>query len=240
MSFNINEFSAEINKMGLAKSNLFYTFISLPPNLSFLNSEISDKQLRFLCKSASLPAMSVSTNGNQPQSYGMSELRPTAFDPQTVSFIFMVDSGFSTVRFFHRWMQSIVNYNDSSGNEHEDEQNKLPYIFEYKDNYVSTVETVVYSHHSTSSRYLYRFGNAYPTNVGEIQVSWDAGAEILSLPVSFTFDRFFVDGMGPTARGNASALPANLPSQGTISQSFPQASPIQDIVNQFTNISNIF
>jgi hypothetical protein len=246
MAFNINEFSAQMNKRGLAKNNMFLVTITVPNSMGFLNSEIPSKELQFLCKSSSLPSLDIATQDVRMQGWGKIEKRPSDFTKNNLNLIFMVDSEFATLRFFHRWMQGIVNWNELNGENSEDPQGKLPYEFEYKKNYTAMIQIDVYSDNLSNLKYTYRFSGAFPVTIGNIELAWENASEIMTLAVSFAYDSTDVDALAPTTTSNRAAFPTmNASSRGGSSGNigggsgggflnFNVAQPIQDIVNRVT------
>jgi hypothetical protein len=247
MSFNINQFQAQVSRRGLAKNNLFLTRISLPNSLNYLEENISTRELTFLCKSAAIPGMNINFSEYQPSGFGLHEKRPTDIRYGDLSLIFMVDSQFATMKFFKKWMQSIINYNTYDGYLQTDRQGKLPYHFAYKEEYAATVEILVYSGHDASSAYHYKFGNAFPIGIGSLDQSWENQGDIMTLPVGFAFDKFKTDSveLGQVRQPN---LSGNGPlSYISAANGFAQAiraidrpTSIQDAINQITNVTTVF
>jgi hypothetical protein len=251
MAFNVSEFSSQINRRGIAQSNLFFVRITLNENMSSILSagenSIPVRELSFFCRSASLPEVAVGTTPFKPKGFGPSEQRPTTFDYAPLSTVFMVDSNFGVVKFFHRWMQEIVNYDVSAGYFSESPAALLPYEFGYKEDYACQMELVVYAGPSEDKFYTYNFGNVYPIAVGSTDVAWENTAEVMTIPISFAYDELKVDGTvrgtatGGAGRG-ANGILSFLSSLNTFGQaisSIRRPRSIQDAVNQFTNINTI-
>lgn len=247
MAFNISDFSAQINKKGIAQTNLFFCRIILNENLSILNEEFPTRELTFFCRAANLPEVSVGTTPFKPKGFGPSEQRPTTFDYQPINTGFMVDSDFGVVKFFHRWMQEIVNYDVSGGYFSESPSSLLPYEFGYKDDYACTMEIIQYSGGLDNKFYTYKFGNVYPISIGSVPVSWENAAEVMTLPITFAFDELKVDG---TVRGTASegaergvngilSFLSAINSFGQAIKAIRKPNSIQDAINQYTNIKTV-
>jgi hypothetical protein len=195
MTFNISEFTSQINRIGIAKNNLFVVSINLPESLSYLNDKIAIRDLIFLCKDIKLPNLAVNALPYIPNTIGMVERRPVSMEYPILDAEFMVDSNFNVMKFFHRWIQGIINYDVSSGQySTAPGTNTLPFEIEYKSNYVSTITVDVYSDNIDYYKYRYVFGNAYPINVGGITPSWQESAQVMSMPVGFSYDTLKVDG----------------------------------------------
>lgn len=248
MAFNINDFQAQIARRGLAKNNLFLTRISLPNTLGYIEQEISTRELTFLCKSASIPAMNIDFAEFQPHGFGTHEKRPVDLKYGDLSLIFMVDSQFSTVKFFKKWMQSIVNFNSYDGYQQTDRQGKLPYHFAYKEDYAATIEILMYSGHNTEYTYQYKFGNAFPIGIGQLDQSWENQGEVMTLPVGFAFDKFKADGVefGQVAQPNnadTGSLLSFIASADGFAQAITQTDrprDVQDAINRVTNVTRTF
>lgn len=246
MAFNVSEFSAQINKHGLAQSNLFILRITLPASLRFLEEELGTNTLTFLCRSVDLPALGVETLDFRSRGFGPAEKRPIGMNFDPLQAIFMVDSNYGVLKFFHRWMQEIVNFDVEAGYTSSSPSALLPYEFGYKDDYECTVEVIMYSGPSQDRFYTYKFGKAFPITIGNIQEAWENSAELTTLPITFSYSELKVDGTerGVVAdqvnRGNS--IFGYLSSLNTFGQavnglSLPRS--IQDAVNQYTNVKTI-
>ena len=243
--FNINEFTAEVNKRGLAQNNLFFVTITLPNVLNALHDDVSARELSFLCRSVDLPGFEVGTMSVKHQGYGLAEHRPSNFEYQPLQTVFMVDGDFAVKKFFHRWMQEIVNY-DVDGGIISEVNGKLPFEFGYKSDFAATVSVHVYSTNTQTVEYTYKFGKAWPTSISGTQVAWENSAEIMTLPVTFTYSQLKVDGAltgeanGDLSRGNG--LLTYLSSLNSYAQAIKQLSTphsIQDLINEVSSVRTI-
>jgi hypothetical protein len=207
-------------------------------NLSEDNNILPD--LRFLCKSAVIPSMQISTNNIAPQNIGMIERRPVTMEQyDLLPLQFMMDSDFRTYKFFNRWIQTIVNHND------ENPVGNGVYYATYKDNIVSTVTIEVFSENEKS--YEVQLHNAFPINLGEIGLSWENSAEVMTLPIAFTYDRIKYSGIinGTTLDSTADSGINIFTSLTDLARLIGLVSPstganVQSIINDFTTLSNLF
>lgn len=233
MAFNIKEFSSQINTLGVAQSNLFVSLLSPPAGL---NGKITAQELRFLCRTVDVPEMAVATTDFRPMGMGAFERRPTSFTYSPFNAVFIVDSKFRVLNFFHAWMQTIVNYDAQGGPASTSRTGARLYEFGFKEDYVSNMSVVIFSSpvDDSSLTYTYTFGNIFPINIGNITVAWENEAELLLLPVTFTFDTLVVDGAQKgTVQDNV--LPSSMLSEGF------DASEIQTTANSFAErLGNIY
>ena len=205
MVFNISNFASKVGSTGLAKSNLFVANISSPASMNLpIQSD-----LQFLCKTVSIPGMEVSTTDIQPQGWGRTDSYATNFTKQNLSMIFMVDSDFAVTQYLHRWMQSIVNFNDVNGTSSVDGSNKRPYEFGFRDNYSGTIQVIVFSEKDPRRNYVYQFSGTFPVSLSGIDISWENNAEIMTITASFSYTSMAMSGMQDTK--TVSSLP---PSSG--------------------------
>ena len=247
MAFSINEFKSKVNQYGVAKDNLFVVDISGPN----LGAEFPQADLRFFCRSVEVPGLAAQTVEYQNQGHGHQEKRVTNMSFDDLQMIFMVDSSYRVQQYFHRWMQAIVNYdNRDYGREYN---GMLPFEVAYKDKVKGKVTVTAYGQNDGNLSYSYHFEEAYPITIGTTSLSWDNNDTLLTLPVSFTFNRFIpVKGVGVS--GAASPRPASstlgagtfgggsagglLPDLGSIFSDI--TTPIQNVVDQFTSVSSSF
>lgn len=178
MAFNITDFRAKINAVGLAKSNAFELFITPPASISTsgtggYNLEI----ISGLCKTAEIPALNPTTVDVKPYAYGPSEKRASGLEFEVLNTVFMVDEKFRVISFFRDWTNLMVDYR--SGN--------ASFIVGYKDNYIGTIEVHVYSGFNEKLKTKYTYYDAYPVTVGNISTSWENNAEVMNLPVGFAY-----------------------------------------------------
>jgi hypothetical protein len=210
MAFSITEFNSHINKHGVSKQNIFVVTITLPPKLSSIENYIPTRDLTFLCRQVTLPGFDVNAPMIYPQSLGVGERRAIGInDFEVVPMVFMMDSNFNVLKFFHRWMQSVVNYDTKAGyNSQLPGTTQAVYQVGYKKDYAATITIEVYSGNSPfGGKYTYVLKNAYPVNIGSVLENWEDTNTIMTLNVGISFDGLDVDG---TTRGEVSSNPFNM------------------------------
>lgn len=250
MSFNISEFVSKTNKHGFAKNNLFIVRITgnAPIQAMLENATLSGRNmplgdLVFYCRSADLPGFQVQTQDVFPQAFGTPDRRPASMQFQPFNSVFMVDSNFAVLKFFNRWIQSMVNYDKT--NSLGEVNGALPFELGYKEDYTATIEVIVYSVNDEKITYTYRMENAYPVSTGNITTAWENSAEIMTLPVTFSYDTIKVDGqavgiISDLVRGTG--LVQFLSSLDSVTQAIDMIKRprnIQDIVNATEGVRTI-
>jgi hypothetical protein len=235
VAFNVSEFSSKISQHGLSKDNLFILRIT-PPNFGEV---INPADLIFFCKSVDLPAMNVDTVDIQRSGWGKIERMPAGLPYDQLQAIFMIDTGFKVKAFFHRWLQSVVNFD--SANSSGSYNGLRPHQIAYKDDYVGTIEVIVYSYGNEEVTYVYKFFNAFPTNMGNITTSWESNDNIMTVPLTFTYDTFISDGVGPNTpyKGQTTSYSSLGGTIAPIINEIPIISSLSNAVDKFTTIANL-
>jgi len=231
MTFSIRDFSAQVNKAGLAKSNIFLVEITPPSGLG-----ADARQVMFMSKSVSIPGINLESGPvmNNPIGPPETVLHKIGKDPLSIQV--MMDSNFTVNQFFHNWMQLIVNFNSGQGVTN-DAGGKMPYEFGYRSEYTGVVTVRVFSQHMKDIYYEYVFSGAFPTTISGTEHSWENAAEIITLPVAFTYNDMSVSGVGggtvsEIGVGSREYSPTyrNIVEKIRTSQETPAA--VQNIVNQ--------
>lgn len=246
MAFSVSEFSAQLGKYGIARDSLFLVKI-IPPRT--LEADMPASDLMFFCNSITLPSLTMTTADIRRHGYGVIDRKPMDLPHDNLATTFMVDSTFKVKEFFHRWVQSIVNFDNSQGYNYE-YRNMLPFEIAYHEKYVGTIEVAVYSFNSEEIKYVYKFGNAFPVSIGDITTAWSNNNSYMVLPVQFAYDIYQVQGFGQSVKssrlnssrgfggGGVDGFITNLGDFGQSLDAFGIKTPIQDIVNQYTTVAS--
>ena len=247
MAFNISEFKARIDRLGgLARKNLFIAdivFNGRNTNIAVPNFTQSD--LRFFCKSATVPGLNIAVQEHYPNGFGLPHSVPTALQPDQLNLVFMLDSQHKVLNFFHQWMQKVVNYDVSKGMFAE-VGGQLPYEIGYKTDYASTIRIAVYS---TDSNTYYEFilYDAFPTQISPLDVAWEDKDSYATITVNFAYSGMKVTGAvegAPLTRGSrGNGLLEFINNIGASSQLINQGSlprSVQDAVDSFTRVRDAF
>ena len=240
MAFNLQEFRSQITKHGFAQQNLFIVRIYPPEQFA---PELPSSDLQFFASSATLPEFSLGTTDVVHNGMGAATKKPTGMEYPILPVTFFVDSNHNMLKFFHRWIQKIVNY-DRSGGPYGTlaDTGALPFEIGYKADYQSTIEIIVFPRHQDKKSYIYTFSNAYPINVGNISTSWsDEG--LMNLSVGFAYDTLKVSGVDTpkmlTGSNSANSLLTYFSTLNTVVQSFRDIDSPLDVQNAINQSSRV-
>jgi hypothetical protein len=245
MAFNVSQFKAQMDRLGgPSRASLFEVIIT--PKVAVV-SEASPRDLTFFCKNVAIPGMVFNATIYETPGQ-MRKAFPMSWNPEPVQAIFLLDSYHQVLSFFHSWSQSIVNYG-TAGGPFSEVDGKLPFEIGYKDEYSARITIRHYSVDYTTSGKFYEviLDNAFPIQMGDVDLAWENNDQFTVLPVSFQYDRIQFSGervgtpSARNSRGNGVLQLIN--SIGSIEQLIGQRiipTSVQDAVNRFTRVTNVF
>lgn len=248
MVFNIQEFKSKMNQYGgPALTNLFVV------ELYSSNSDfVPNGDIRFFCKTASLPSLTFDSIDYKPNTIGIPQAMPTGMGSDPIECVFMLDSDHKIMSFFHEWGQNIFNYDVSNGlyAPNSRDQDQLPYELGYKkgpSGYSMRMSIKHFSPHNPESYYECILEDVYPKTIGGINLSWEENDTPATLPVSFSYSSFKMSATstGPieNARSRGFGYLDDFASIGQRGQAFNtinRNNTLQNIVNRVTRVRNAF
>lgn len=185
--FSITTFLKELDKRGgPLTSNLFTVQIILPSNIRRADD---DRIASLFCEAAPMPGLSLGTD-DTIQRYGYGPTHRAVWGTVFTGFNmeFIVDAKGTIPAIFTKWIDSIVNFNDS---EHIMQANATgyPFMISYHDEYASTMK--VFSHDSLGNKVIATtYYDVFPTRLAEGQLSNSALNGYVKLTVSFSSTRW--------------------------------------------------
>jgi len=242
MGFNIADFKGVLSKHGLAADNLFMVSITGAPVGNKMGEDMN-----FFCRSVTLPEIDLQTTNYKKQAFGATTRRPIGLELPVLPTVFMVDSNFEMLKFFHAWVQKIVNYSTAAGNL-SSSGGLQPYEIGYQEEYgKATIVITVYSWHQEVITYQYKMTEVYPVQVGNITQAWANGGEVMTLPVGFAYDKIELTGESRGQLigqdGSTNGLLSYLSAINTFAQAIrglDRPTDLQSLINQGVNVSTIY
>lgn len=155
---------------GGARANQFRVQITFPAIIS--GGSAAAKDIVFLAKSASLPSsvlgdVNVQFRGRPVHFAGEREFEPWTIEVYT-------DTNFFVRSAFERWVDTIQNSETSGGV-------IQPSLYQVDMN-------VIQVDRNDNPIKTYKFKDAWPTNIGSIQLDWDDNNTIERFPVTFQYN----------------------------------------------------
>lgn len=171
---NINDFKTTLSGGG-ARANHFSVQLSMPSYAT--DGRNASQQAQFLCHSASMPA---STLQDIPVPYRGREVHiagERTFEPWTISIY--NDTDFVIRRALESWIERISNTTQVNGLTNPRDYQMQMQVYQLDRNGAVIKQ--------------YNFINAYPTQLSETELSYDAGSAIEQFQVTFTYDYWTTD-----------------------------------------------
>lgn len=169
----INEFKANMVGGG-ARPNQFVVRLNFPQRIANATTGIASRQSEFLCRAASLPPailqdIVVGFRGRPVHFAGERD-----FQPWTISVL--NDTNFNMRDALEYWSDRIVNFDRTNG------------LLSPQD-YMTDLEVTQLDRDDNPLK-TYVFYDAWPTTVGEIQLSFDQNNQIEEFPVQFSYNYY--------------------------------------------------
>ena len=178
----ISNFKSKLTGGG-ARANLFEVVLTFPDTAQ-PDSEVLEKA-RFLVKSANLPASNVSPIEVPFRGRTLKIAGDRSFESWTVTV--MNDTDFAIRSAFERWMNTINRLSDNTGLTNPADYQSDAYVYQL-DRDGSTLRS-------------YRFYDTFPTQVGPIELSYDAqGIQEFTVELQVQYWEA-IKGSGPNAGG---------------------------------------
>jgi hypothetical protein len=188
----ISQFKSKLSGGG-ARPNLFEVAITFPPGV-ILNlqgdgsGDFNGDKFRFLCKASSLPASSVNPIDVPFRGRVLKVAGDRTFEAWSVTVI--NDEDFNHRRSFETWMQNIAQYENHSGL-----NNPISYMGNATVYHLGRSPSTRQSSTSlaTDARIIaqYKFVDIFPTNLSEIDLSYDSSDTIEEFTVEFQVQYYY-------------------------------------------------
>lgn len=161
------------------------------------------ENLLFLCSATAIPGVQVQTTDIQPYGYGAIERRPTNAFFNSLRMNYYVDVSSTVYQFFTKWINSIVNFNDSAIGTRT--VNGAFYNeVRYKEEYATTITIYVYD--SAGNNFLeVQLKDAFPIELGQVNLTWGNYNSLAVLPINISYQNW-VSNYTPISQISASGL----------------------------------
>jgi hypothetical protein len=178
---------------GGARPNLFEVDVTFPPGINLQlqgdgTGNFDNDRFRFLCKAAALPASNVAPIDVPFRGRILKVAGDRTFDTWTVTVI--NDEDFNHRRAFEVWMQNVAQYENHSGLTNPASYMGQATVFQLGRN-ASTRQGAQDA--STNSNIIaqYKFIDIFPTNVSQIDLSYDTSDTIEEFTVEFQIQYYY-------------------------------------------------
>tara|TARA_B000000441_G_scaffold127396_1_gene107161 strand:+ start:2079 stop:2699 length:621 start_codon:yes stop_codon:yes gene_type:complete len=187
----IDKFKSRISG-GIARPNLFEVVLATPDGV--VDTDVNDFGIksRFLVKAAALPASNIAPISVPFRGRTLKIAGDRTFDEWTVTVI--NDTDFAIRSSMERWMNSIAKVSDNSGL-----TNPEDYIKDLKIYQLGRAEVAQNTQASETDMPIlrtYKFHGCFPTNVSQLDLSYDQSDALEEFTVTFQVQWWEADGNG--------------------------------------------
>ena len=196
----ISAFKSKLTGGG-ARPNLFEVDVTFPGTINLgiqgdgTGSFDSDR-FRFLCKAAALPASNVAPIDVPFRGRILKVAGDRTFDTWTVTVI--NDEDFNHRRAFEAWMQNIAQYGDHSGLTDPSSYMGQATVYQLGRT-ASTQQQSSDSNVNSNILAQYKFVDIFPTNISQIDLSYDTSDTIEEFTVEFQINYYYPESAGASA-----------------------------------------
>lgn len=166
---NISDFKAQLTGGG-ARANQFRVELTFPSYVTL--GVVAGQQAQFLCKSAQLPASTVENFGVQYRGRAVNFAGERSFAPWTIQVY--NDTNFNIRNAMEQWSNGIQNLTGTNGL-----TNPRDYQVDLQVHQLDRNGAIVKT---------YKFVDAYPTEIGTIELDYDTVNTIETFPVTFQYN----------------------------------------------------
>ena len=182
MAHTLSDFKKALSGGG-ARPNLFEVAIpTLPPEINYDSTAEGQANFSMLCKAAALPASNIAPIDVPFRGRIFKVAGDRTFDTWTVTII--NDQNFVIRNVMELWMQKIGQYGDGSGATDPAQYMVDAYVKQFKRSPSATgFNTPVGT--GLEAAALYKFYDIFPTNISQIDLSYDTSDTIEEFTVEF-------------------------------------------------------
>ena len=173
---DINDFIANISSQGIAKASTYEVIVTRPGG----NGDM--QMFKYRADGIDWPGRNITTTDSNYT--GVPYKIGTAVTYNDINMSVILSEDFREKIYIEEWQDMIVG-------KHRKEESGNMFNLSFYDDYIGTVEILQYNE-IDELVYSVKLIDAYPTTLGSMTSSWASSAEILKLPVSFTF-RYYKD-----------------------------------------------
>jgi hypothetical protein len=218
MAFNIQDWKS--TTVGFLRPSNFLVYI-YPPAWALRDGgtqKWNGPDLAYLTASTALPGLQILTTESRLYGQGPMVKMPYDVGVTDITLKFYADATGKSMAYMYDWLRNVVNL---SHVQNEDRSGAFSNQISYKSDYITKIDIMLYQDMlrtpgagpQDGSLMIYSLYDAYPISISETSLDWQAGNEIMTFNVTFTYRSFEYDILGPASNPSFSqgtAAPADL------------------------------
>jgi hypothetical protein len=181
MPFNISNFKSNLEDYGYLKNNHFQ--VSLRPPTVIRGGNNVANQMRFRAESVKVPGISILSADISRYGAGPTQKQPYSAQFGENSISILCDKNGEIWNFWYNWTQAIFQFNGNISS--------VPsYLTDYKDNYSTTTEIIMYDQEGNPVRTIDMF-QSFPTSISDVSLNWGS-SELIKLNIGMTYSSYTI------------------------------------------------
>jgi hypothetical protein len=185
--FNVSKIQSALSQNGgLLEPSMALLRMTAPMTLAG-----DSRPINFLANSMNLPTKSLDVIDHKRLGYGVSDKRVQGGGFGDLVVTFFVSNDGEPLIFFNEWLESIFSTDASSGEEAEKNGFQV-FNIRYREDYIVNMEVIVHSK-TQDEVFIYKFHEAFPTNIGDVQFEWGATDQFAVVGIPFTYRFYTID-----------------------------------------------
>jgi hypothetical protein len=202
MKFSINEFKTNLSKRGVIQNNKYEISFNFESMLSE-TSETSDSLLKRIssiasmgeinnelslrCTDVSLPGLNLLVSDKENR-FGLGLREPMPFSASYAAGNFSMSFIADKDNLVHKFWRTYLNYIFQADGRitQTTPSSRTFYTVEYKDNYSSNIDIVVYDNDSSTTIH-HKIHKVFPVAINDINLSWGDNNKLLKITVKLGF-----------------------------------------------------
>ena len=188
----VTEFNNQIISGDLARNNLYSIEIFMPQGHKAAFGEfytgaddVGTKFLSYMAKTVTIPGKSLGTI--EAKRFGPVYKVANDLIVDTVSMTFMCSGDYKEHKFFDGWISGIMGaVKPGTGNKSGPSPNRQLYTLSYYHDYIGSVNIIPLDRQGGASSNITLL-EAYPTNVGPIEMAWGDAGEVSNFTVTWSY-----------------------------------------------------
>lgn len=210
MSFSVTDFQQKMNSF--TKASHFEISWTLPPWAASKGYSDNDF-LRMRCHRVNLPGIDIQGFTGKRGGSGIEEFFPQGAKFNQTQMSIYNDENSKLLNLFRDWISNIIDIGDESSNSNDFRVN-------YRDNYLSTLTIDHFNPQGEiSARYILR--DAFPVDMGDIGVSWDATDQLVSLNINIIYKSWSISKVPASSKASSSSTYTTQPNNNLPAQNGP-------------------
>ena len=200
MAFNINQFKANIQDFGYLKTNQYEVYIQ-PPKVLFGNAlnqngnatavkNVTDMQV-FRIDQIRAPGISLASADVSRYGVGPTQKQPFNAQYSEISFSVLCDEKAKIWQYWYNWLVAIFGFNGTEGALFAQAQQFPSYLSEYKENYSTIVQIVMYDQYKNLVQRINLY-EAFPTALREVPLAWGQTGEMIKINVNMSYTEYTI------------------------------------------------